>query len=105
MELKKIGNVDFVSGGVCAAKGFKANGIQCGLVHAGATLTSKKNDLALIVRSVDDVIGAVARHLRRPIEVDVDCVGQRSLQLLEMLDGHDLPGKHDVAHVLRLPVG
>ncbi|MCR4888593.1 MAG: bifunctional ornithine acetyltransferase/N-acetylglutamate synthase [Ruminococcus sp.] len=49
MELKKIGNVDFVSGGVCAAKGFKANGIQCGLVHAGATLTSKKNDLALIV--------------------------------------------------------
>lgn len=49
MNLKKIGNVKFVEGGVCAAKGFKANGIQCGLVHAGASLTKKKNDLALIV--------------------------------------------------------
>ena len=49
MNLKKIGNIKFIDGGVCAAKGFKANGIQCGLVHAGATLTSKKNDLALIV--------------------------------------------------------
>ena len=49
MELKKIGDLKFIEGGVCAAKGFRANGIQCGLVHAGASLTTKKNDLALIV--------------------------------------------------------
>lgn len=49
MELKKVDNVEFVPGGVCAAKGFRANGVQCGLKHAGASVTSKKNDLAMIV--------------------------------------------------------
>ena len=28
MELKKIGDVKFIDGGVCAAKGFKANGVH-----------------------------------------------------------------------------
>ena len=42
MTLK--GNDKFISGGVCAAKGFKANGINCGLVS-----DKNKNDLALIV--------------------------------------------------------
>ena len=59
MELKKIGSVKFVKGGVCAAKGFKANGIQCGLVHEGASLTSKKNDLALIVSDKECTAAAV----------------------------------------------
>ncbi|MBQ9139670.1 MAG: bifunctional ornithine acetyltransferase/N-acetylglutamate synthase [Ruminococcus sp.] len=59
MNLKKIGNVKFVEGGVCAAKGFKANGIQCGLVHAGASLTKKKNDLALIVADKECSAAAV----------------------------------------------
>ena len=59
MNLKKIGNIKFVEGGVCAAKGFKANGIQCGLVHAGAALTSKKNDLALIVADNECTAAAV----------------------------------------------
>lgn len=63
MNLKKIGNIKFIDGGVCAAKGFKANGIQCGLAHKPLTSTEensaasnnalpsakKKNDLALIV--------------------------------------------------------
>lgn len=49
MKLKKFENIKFIQGGVCAAKGFKANGIQCGLAHAGAEITQKKNDLALIV--------------------------------------------------------
>ena len=49
MELKKIGDVKFVEGGVCAAKGFKANGIQCGLVHAGATITTKKNCFSFVI--------------------------------------------------------
>ena len=49
MELKKIGNVKYINGGVCAAKGFRANGVQCGLTHEGAIPTKGKNDLALIV--------------------------------------------------------
>jgi glutamate N-acetyltransferase/amino-acid N-acetyltransferase len=39
----------YIDGGVCAAQGFKANGIQCGLAHAGASVTKKKNDLAVII--------------------------------------------------------
>lgn len=49
MDLFSTGAVEFTEGGVCAAKGFKANGVQCGLAHAGAHVTKKKNDLALIL--------------------------------------------------------
>lgn len=59
MELKKIGNVNFIEGGVCAAKGFRANGIQCGLAHAGASVTKKKNDIALIVADKECTSAAV----------------------------------------------
>lgn len=38
------GNDKFIDGGVCAAKGFKANGVNCGL-----NSDKNKNDLALIV--------------------------------------------------------
>ncbi len=59
MELKKFENIKFVDGGVCAAKGFRANGIQCGLAHAGAHVTKKKNDLALIVADKECTAAAV----------------------------------------------
>ena len=59
MELKKVNGVEFIDGGVCAAKGFKANGIQCGLAHAGASVTAKKNDLALIVSDTECTAAAV----------------------------------------------
>ncbi len=73
MNLKKIGNIKFVDGGVCAAKGFKANGIQCGLAHKPLTSTEensaasnnalpsakKKNDLALIVADNECTAAAV----------------------------------------------
>ncbi len=59
MKFKKIGDVNFIEGGVCAAKGFRANGIQCGLAHAGASVTKKKNDLALIVADKDCTAAAV----------------------------------------------
>ncbi len=63
MELKQVGNVKFVEGGVCAAKGFRANGVRCGLAHKPLTDTEaanaaannalpgtkQKNDLAMIV--------------------------------------------------------
>ena len=73
MNLKKIGNIKFIDGGVCAAKGFKANGIQCGLAHKPLTSTEensaasnnalpsakKKNDLALIVADNECTAAAV----------------------------------------------
>ena len=43
-----------ISGGVCAAKGFKANGIHCGIRH-----NHTKKDLALIVSDVKATAAAV----------------------------------------------
>lgn len=72
MELKKVNGVTFVDGGVCAAHGFRANGIQCGLAHKPLTSTEensavannalpakKKNDLALIVADKECTAAAV----------------------------------------------
>ncbi|MBO5320870.1 MAG: bifunctional glutamate N-acetyltransferase/amino-acid acetyltransferase ArgJ [Ruminococcus sp.] len=59
MNLQSVGNIKFVEGGVCAAKGFRANGIQCGLAHAGAHVTKKKNDLALIAADTECTAAAV----------------------------------------------
>ncbi|MCM1507298.1 MAG: bifunctional glutamate N-acetyltransferase/amino-acid acetyltransferase ArgJ [Ruminococcus flavefaciens] len=72
MNLKKVNGVTFVDGGVCASKGFKANGIQCGLAHKPLTSTEensavannalpakKKNDLALIVADKECTAAAV----------------------------------------------
>lgn len=73
MDIKKIGDVKFIDGGVCASKGFRANGIQCGLAHKPLTDTEKnsaesnnalpsakkKNDLALIVADKDCTAAAV----------------------------------------------
>lgn len=72
MNLKEVKGVTFISGGVCASKGFKANGIQCGLAHKPLTSTEensavannalpakKKNDLALIVADKECTASAV----------------------------------------------
>ncbi|MGN1480851.1 bifunctional ornithine acetyltransferase/N-acetylglutamate synthase [Porcipelethomonas sp.] len=49
----------YIDGGICAAQGFKANGIQCGLAHAGAEVTQKKNDLAVIIADKECSAAAV----------------------------------------------
>lgn len=72
MNLKQVKGVTFVDGGVCASKGFRANGIQCGLAHKPLTSTDensdvannalpakKKNDLALIVADKECTAAAV----------------------------------------------
>lgn len=59
MKLKEIEGIKFTDGGVCAAKGFRANGIQCGLAHSGASVTKKKNDLALIAADTECTAAAV----------------------------------------------
>ena len=59
MKMKEFKGFTFVEGGVCAAKGFTAGGIHCGLAHKALTEeapeapaapadTKKKNDLAMI---------------------------------------------------------
>ena len=73
MKLVELQGVTFIDGGVCAAKGFKANGVQCGLAHkplgemeeANAAANNaipaakKKNDLALIVADKECNVAAV----------------------------------------------
>ncbi len=68
MKLQGFAEYPFVNGGVCAAKGFRANGICCGLRHQELPTDTaekpaeqgidvaiheapagKKNDLAMIV--------------------------------------------------------
>ena len=62
MQLKECKGVTFVEGGVCAAKGFLANGIHCGLAHKALTAdpgitaqtslppqSGQKRDLAMIL--------------------------------------------------------
>ncbi|MBR1591730.1 MAG: bifunctional ornithine acetyltransferase/N-acetylglutamate synthase [Ruminococcus sp.] len=66
MELRKVGSVKFIRGGICAAEGFRANGIQCGLTHEGASLTTKKNDLALI--AADDECTAAAVYTTNKVK-------------------------------------
>ena len=66
MELKKVEGLKFIDGGVCAAKGFKANGIQCGLAHAGASVTKKKNDIALIL--ADNMCTAAAVYTTNKVK-------------------------------------
>ena len=46
--------MEMIKGGVCAAKGFKANGIHCGIRH-----NRTKRDLALIVSEVPATAAAV----------------------------------------------
>lgn len=47
MKMKEFEGYTYREGGVCAAKGFRANGLNCGLVEDKA-----KNDLALLVSDV-----------------------------------------------------
>lgn len=44
MKMQQFEGYTYVEGGVCAAKGFQANGLHCGLVE-----NQDKNDLALVV--------------------------------------------------------
>lgn len=71
MKLQSFAEYPFVEGGVCAAKGFRAAGICCGLKHqelstgteAAAVTESddkpKKNDLAMIVSDSECAAAAV----------------------------------------------
>lgn len=72
MKLQEVENIEFTEGGVCAPKGFRANGICCGLRHQAlaeaspldlqannAAPAKKKNDLALIAADKECTAAAV----------------------------------------------
>lgn len=66
IEKVKFDGFKYIDGGVCAAQGFKANGIQCGLAHEGATVGKKKNDLAVII--ADRVCSAAAVYTTNKVK-------------------------------------
>lgn len=77
MKLQSLPGYQFIEGGVCAARGFRANGVCCGLKHQALPTdgtseqnlaangveaedkTPKKNDLAMIVADQDCAAAAV----------------------------------------------
>ncbi|MDO5155870.1 MAG: bifunctional glutamate N-acetyltransferase/amino-acid acetyltransferase ArgJ [Eubacteriales bacterium] len=54
MEMEKFQGYTYVDGGVCAAKGYQANGLNCGL-----NSDPEKNDLALLVSDTECNAAAV----------------------------------------------
>ncbi|MDE5741735.1 MAG: bifunctional glutamate N-acetyltransferase/amino-acid acetyltransferase ArgJ [Oscillospiraceae bacterium] len=51
-------NFETINGGICAAKGFKASGLYCGIKHGlpdgnESPVSSKKNDIAMIFADVE----------------------------------------------------
>lgn len=54
--MKKFEGYKYIDGGVCAAKGFKASGVYCGIKKSAndddSPLADKKNDIALVVSDV-----------------------------------------------------
>lgn len=55
MTLQKFDGYKYIEGGVCAAKGFKASGVYCGIKHSvnpdgnDSPLSVQKNDIGMIV--------------------------------------------------------
>lgn len=53
-----VGNMNFIEGGVCAAKGFKASGIYCGIKKSPVAdgnespVSNHKNDIGMVVSDV-----------------------------------------------------
>ncbi len=91
MELIKFDKIEFTEGGVCAAKGFRTNGICCGLKHQalaesselnnqanGNTPENMKNDLALIV--ADNVCTAAAVYTTNKVKGASVTVTQKHLK-------------------------
>lgn len=77
MNKVEFSGMTFVEGGVCAAVGFRANGIHCGLAHKALTdapieeevretLAKKKNDLAMI--AADKPCAAAAMYTTNKVQ-------------------------------------
>lgn len=82
MKLQSFSDYPIIEGGVCAAKGFRAGGVCCGLTHEGAAPgTEQKNDLCLI--AADRECAAAAVYTRNKVKGAPLLVTKRHLE-----DGH-----------------
>ena len=61
MTMEQFEGYTYVAGGVCAAKGFQANGLNCGL-----NPEKTKNDLALVVS--DTICNAAAVYTTNKVK-------------------------------------
>ncbi len=75
MKKKDFKGFPFIEGGVCAAKGFRANGIHCGIKANG---DPNKNDLALIV--ADKPCTAAAMYTTNKVQGAPIAVTRRHLE-------------------------
>ncbi len=75
MKKKDFKGFPFIEGGVCAAKGFRANGIHCGIKANG---DPNKNDLAMIV--ADKPCTAAAMYTTNKVQGAPIAVTRRHLQ-------------------------
>ena len=74
MELKNTYNHKFIDGGVCAAKGFKASGLYCGIKEN----PTKKNDICLVVS--DKVCNAAAVYTQNKVKGAPILVTKKNLE-------------------------
>lgn len=61
MDMKNFDGYEYIDGGVCAAKGFQANGLNCGL-----NTTKEKNDLCIVVS--DEMCNAAAVYTQNKVK-------------------------------------
>lgn len=82
--MKEFEGFKYIDGGVCAAKGFKANGLYCGIKKADALndgnqspLSNTKNDLCLVVS--DKICSAAAVFTQNKVKGAPVIVSQKNL--------------------------
>lgn len=73
MELKKFDGYQYMEGGICAAQGFRANGLNCGLNQ-----TKEKKDLCLFVS--DAICDVAAVYTQNKVKGAPILVTQKHLQ-------------------------
>ena len=72
MEMKAFEGYSYIDGGVCAAKGFQASGMYCGIKKAmapdsnGGEIGSEKNDIALV--AADTLCNAAAVYTQNKVK-------------------------------------
>ena len=74
MELKNTYNHKFIDGGVCAAQGFKASGLYCGIKEN----PTKKNDICLVVS--DKMCNAAAVYTQNKVKGAPILVTKKNLE-------------------------
>ena len=82
--MKEFEGYKYIEGGVCAAKGFKASGVYCGIKKSAeadgneSPVNNHKNDIALVVSDV--MCNAAAVYTQNKVKGAPILVTKRNLQ-------------------------